>query len=88
MGVISLLVLFASILLERSYRWLGIVYGLAYAGFCALLMVYPMLALGLDYSTGYFYTEEAYAIQMAIDALIVVSSVWLGLYLLKKKVSV
>jgi len=88
LGIISLLVLFASILLERSYRWLGIVYGLAYAGFCALLMVYPLLALGLNYSTGYFYTEEAYAIQMAIDGLIVVASVWLGLYLLKKKVSV
>ena len=87
-GVVALLVIFTAILLERSYRIIGIVYGLAYAAVCAILMVYPLLALGPDYSTGYFYTEEAYAIQMAIDALVVVASVWLGLHLLKKKVSV
>ncbi|MFC4601268.1 hypothetical protein [Cohnella hongkongensis] len=87
-GVIALLVVFASILLERSYRWLGLVYGVAYAAVCGILMFLPPLALGLDYSTSYFYTDEVYAIQMAIDALIGVASVWISLHLLKKKVSV
>ncbi|QTH45618.1 hypothetical protein J4772_15075 [Cohnella sp. LGH] len=87
-GIIALLILFASILLERSYRWLGIAFGLAYAGLCAALMIFPPLALGAEYSAGYLYTEEIYAIQIAIDLLIAIVSVWLGLYLLKKKVSV
>ncbi|MFB9278648.1 hypothetical protein [Cohnella cellulosilytica] len=88
LGAISLLVAFAAVLLERSYRLLGIVYGLAYAAVCAVLMIYPTLALGAEYSVGYLYTEEVYAIQIAVDALVAVVSVWLGLYLLKKKVAV
>ncbi len=51
-------------------------------------MFFPPLALGAEYSVGYLYTEEIYAIQIAIDLLIAIVSVWLGLYLLKKKVSV
>jgi len=88
LGILALIITFTSILLERSYRMIGIFYGLVYAAVGVLLMIYPMIALGAQDYSPYLYPEEIYAVQMAIDALIVVVSVWLGLYLLKKKVSV
>jgi hypothetical protein len=86
LGIIGVLVAFTAILLERSFRLIGIAYGLAYAAFCVILVSYPAYVLSMSYP-GYLYVEEMFAIQLAILLLVALVSIWLALYLLKKKVS-
>lgn len=87
-GIWTVLVLFASILLERSYRRIGILYGILYAAGCAAAVIVPLASLGIDDPGAYLYPGEIVAIVGAIAAILLILSVWLGLRLLKRKISV
>ncbi|WP_372660966.1 hypothetical protein [Cohnella sp.] len=87
-GVLAVLVLFTSILLERSYRRIGILYGILYAAGCFAAVIVPLTTLGIENPGAYLYPGEIIAIVLVIAALLLVLSVWLGLRLLARKITV
>ncbi|MBD2871359.1 hypothetical protein [Paenibacillus arenilitoris] len=88
LGTIVVLAIFTAILLERSYRGIGILYGLLYLGACALAVAFPIIFLGVEVPYTYFYPAEVYAIELAMCALVGGVSVWLGTRLLARKITV
>lgn len=87
-GILAVLVAFAAILLERSYRLAGIALGLLYVAACAVLVVIPLFYFAFESSGGFFYPEEVLGITLLTCACVGVLSVWISFRLLAKKVSV
>lgn len=85
-GTIAVLAIFTAILLERSYRRLGILYGVLYLSGCVLAVMSP--ALLFDSRHPYLYPNELYAVQVIMFVLVLCISVWLGIKLLAKKITV
>lgn len=88
LGITAVLAVFTAILLERSYRRLGILYAILYLAACCAAVVWPLAALGLGHPDAYLYPEEIAAIELAMEGLVLVASVWLGFRLIAKKVTV
>jgi hypothetical protein len=84
-GIFGVVTIFTAILLERSYRKLGILYAILYVLACLFAIIYP---LGLDQQGAYLYPEEIFSIEISICAIVLVGSVWLGFRLLAKKITV
>ena len=87
-GIISVMVMFTAILLERSFRGIGIVYGVGYAAVCAAAMSLPMEVLQLHSQDAYLYPGEIWAIELAMCAVVAIVSLGLGYWLLNKKITV
>ncbi|PEJ58311.1 MULTISPECIES: hypothetical protein [unclassified Bacillus (in: firmicutes)] len=81
--------LFTFILLERSYRWKGILFGILYAMGIAVLLFSPAIIqnyiIGNDFS---FYPSEVIYMELGLFAIIITISILFSKYLLKNKVSV
>lgn len=89
-GIISVMVAFTAILLERSFRGIGIVYGIGYAAVCAAAMSLPMGMLELQNTNAflYLYPGEVLAIELTACAVVALVSLGLGYWLLNKKITV
>jgi len=87
-GMISVMVVFTAILLERSFRGIGIVYGIGYAAVCAAAMLAPMQVLGMQNPDAWLYPGEILAIELAACAVVALVSLGLGYWLLNKKITV
>ncbi|WP_018759254.1 hypothetical protein [Paenibacillus terrigena] len=87
LGIIGVIVIFTAVLLERSYRRLGILYAIGYSAACVGVILSPFI-LGLDRSNSYWYPSEIYTMELAACLLISVISVCLGFWLLRKKITV
>ncbi|SFD20346.1 hypothetical protein [Bacillus sp. UNCCL81] len=81
--------LFTFILLERSYRWKGILFGILYAMAIVVLILIPEIiqsyVFGNDFS---FYPSEVVYMEIGLIAIIITGSILFSKYLLKNKVSV
>ncbi|MBP0726825.1 hypothetical protein J5Y03_16835 [Bacillus sp. RG28] len=88
LGFISLLVIFTGILLERSFRWKGIILGIIYFVFAITLFICPIYINGSVVPSGYFYPSELLIIEIIICLLIGALSIWISKWLLNKKVGV
>ncbi|PGM56842.1 hypothetical protein [Bacillus sp. AFS053548] len=81
--------LFTFILLERSYRWKGIIFGILYAMAIVVLILIPEIiqsyVFGNDFS---FYPSEVVYMEIGLFAIIITGSILFSKYLLKNKVSV
>lgn len=81
--------LFTFILLERSYRWKGILFGILYAMVIVVLILIPEIiqsyVFGNDFS---FYPSEVIYMEIGLFAIIITGSILFSKYLLKNKVSV
>ncbi|MEH7350032.1 hypothetical protein [Gottfriedia acidiceleris] len=81
--------LFTFILLERSYRWKGILFGILYAMAIVVLILIPEIiqsyVFGNDFS---FYPSEVVYMEIGLFAIIITGSILFSKYLLKNKVSV
>lgn len=88
LGVIAVLVVFTAILLERSYRLIGIFYAILYLLACVAAFILPLETLGIEAPGAYLYPEEIFAIEIAVCVLIAAVSVWLGFRLMAKKITV
>lgn len=87
MGIAALTVVFTAVLLERSYRRIGIVYALGYAGGWAivqLMMFYAYESSLFDY----LYKHEFAVLMVAGWLIMAAVSVSLGIRLLNKKITV
>lgn len=85
-GTIAVLAIFTAILLERSYRRLGILYSVLYLSGCVLTVMSP--ALLFDSRHPYLYPNELYFAELIMFVLVLCISVWLGMRLLAKKITV
>jgi len=88
LGMIGIIVMFTAVLIERSYRRWGILYGVSYFAVCVAVIVSPMVLLGIDRSSGYWYPNEIYMMELAVCLLVPVISIGLGFWLLCKKITV
>ncbi|TVY01953.1 hypothetical protein [Cohnella terricola] len=87
-GIMAVIVAFTAILIERSFRLIGIVYAAFYVAACLLAVVFPIYTFGIDRSNAYLYPEEVFGIECLICILVISVSVWLGFRLLAKKITV
>lgn len=85
-GTIAVIAIFTAILLERSYRRLGIFYGVLYLSGCVLAVMSPALLFNSRHP--YSFPNEIYAEVLIMFALVLCISVWLGMRLLAKKITV
>ncbi|GAV12989.1 hypothetical protein [Paenibacillus sp. NAIST15-1] len=85
LGIVAVMVIFTAVLLERSYRRIGVLYAFAYFAGSAILVVYPILFLRMD---GYWYPIEIFGMHLGACLLVAVISGCLGFWLLRKKITV
>lgn len=85
-GLMIMLVLFTAIMLERSYRIKGIVLGIVYCVLVGALFISPLL---IDDANGIsLFPSEIFRMLTALGFIITAVSIWLGSWLLKKRVTV
>lgn len=90
-GLVLIFAIFTVILLERSFRWKGIVLGILYAIFNVVVLISPILIneLVLMPNNGFsLYPIEVFYIELCLIGLITAISIILSKYLLQNKVSV
>ncbi|EFM12830.1 conserved hypothetical protein [Paenibacillus curdlanolyticus YK9] len=85
-GIAAVIVLTTIILLERSYRIVGIVVGFVYGAGIVVLFSIPFVML-ID-RTSRFYPKELLAMGIGIVLLVTALSIWWSSYLLRKKITV
>ncbi|WP_157756195.1 hypothetical protein [Paenibacillus crassostreae] len=88
LGIMAVLAIFTAILIERSYRRIGILYAVLYLTICSLAVILPIVSLGLNVMDGYLYPNEIFVIELVMCICVVAISVWLGCRLLAKKITV
>lgn len=81
-GFMAVFVLFTSILLERSYRFIGVFYGMLYGLFAVIVFHSPLLF------ANYLYPAELLIAGVVTWAIVVGMSIWFSHYLLNRKISV
>jgi len=87
-GIISVMAAFTAILLERSFRGIGIVYGIGYAVVCAAAMVLPMEVLDMRNPDARLYPGEVLAVELTACAVVALVSLGLGYWLINRKITV
>lgn len=90
-GLAFVFVIFTAILLERSYRWKGIVFGIFYCIAILVLCISPLLINNLlsNSDSGFtFYPYELFYIELGVLIIVTAISILFSQYLLKNKVSV
>ncbi|WP_455662471.1 hypothetical protein [Pradoshia sp.] len=87
-GFIILTILFTAILMERSFRWKGLLLGLVYIAASLLLSFSPIFTLVALDKVDYFYTSELAYMFITSSVIAGAVSVWISHYLLNKKVTV
>ncbi|WP_077619852.1 hypothetical protein [Bacillus sinesaloumensis] len=86
-GMAAVCVAFTAVLFERSYRIKGIFLGVLYVGLSLLVAIGPLLID--EFLLGnYFYENELFYMVIATGLLTWVGAIWIGNYLLNKKIRV
>jgi hypothetical protein len=83
-GILAVFVIFTAVLLERSYRWRGIVYAILYVAACGAAIGF---AANLS-PYGYFYPREITALRFGIYLVAMGVTLALGFRLVSKKITV
>ncbi|WP_117161707.1 hypothetical protein [Paraliobacillus sp. X-1268] len=86
-GIMAVSVLFTAILLERSFKWKGIFAGIVYGALAVGVFISPLLLQDLVLD-GFFYPIELFVIEIVLVLIVIIVSVWLSGFLLKKKITV
>ncbi|MFD1361131.1 hypothetical protein [Lentibacillus salinarum] len=86
-GFMAVSVLFTALLIERSFGWKGIVLGIGYTALSVIIMISPLLAIAfMDHY--YLYPLETLGMEIGLGLLVTVGSLWMGHYLLTRKITV
>ncbi|MGG0176891.1 hypothetical protein [Gottfriedia acidiceleris] len=81
--------LFTFILLERSYRWKGILFGILYVVAIVGLLLIPAFIQSYMFEDDFsFYPSEVIYMELGLFTIIIIGSILFSKYLLKNKVSV
>ncbi|TCZ80930.1 hypothetical protein E0485_01185 [Paenibacillus albiflavus] len=86
-GAMFIVAIFTIIMLERSFRWKGIIAGIGYAVVLLGILWLPQIINILLYPK-YWFNIEVFIIEIIIRVLLIAISLWLSSYLLRKRISV
>ncbi|QHS24378.1 hypothetical protein GWK91_16495 [Virgibacillus sp. MSP4-1] len=86
-GLLAVAILFTAILMERSFKWKGIIAGVLYSAMAILVLISPVLLQELVLN-GFFYPMELFVIEIVMGIIVLAVSIWMSGFLLKKKVTV
>ena len=86
-GLLAVSILFTAILLERSFRWKGILGGLVYSVIAIAVLISPIL-LHEFVLNGFFYPIELLVLEIIMGLIILIASTWLSGFLLMKKITI
>jgi len=86
-GFMAVFIVFTIVLMERSWRWKGIILGVLYGAISFVIAISPWI-LQFFILNGYFYPIEMYFLQIAAVLIVSIGSIWIGHLLLKNKVTV
>lgn len=86
-GIVAVCIAFTAILFERSYRLKGIFFGILYAAASILIIFAPILVN--EFILGnYFYANELFYMELGTCLLTLAGAIWIGNYLMNKKIRV
>jgi hypothetical protein len=86
-GLLAVSILFTAILLERSFRWKGILTGIAFGAIAVAALLAPIL-LHEFVLNGFFYPLELLVLEVVMGSIVLGASIWLSGFLLKRKITV
>jgi hypothetical protein len=86
-GLMAVFILFTAILLERSFRWKGLLLGIGYVGLTTAFFLLPIILTGMFDKT-YLYPMEWLVLQSIFGIVLIVISIGLSRHLLKKRITV
>lgn len=86
-GIIAVMVLFTGILLERSFRWKGVILGIGYGVLAVMFFLSPVMLQEMVLND-YLYKGELLILEIVTALIIMASSIWISGYLLRKKIRV
>ncbi|MCY9660865.1 hypothetical protein P5G65_00380 [Paenibacillus chondroitinus] len=86
-GVVSVIILFTAVLLERSFRFKGIAAGILYIGAAVFLIILPEMISEI-WVPDFFFPSELVQLELVMGILVTAFSLWFSSYLLHKKVTV
>lgn len=86
-GFMLLVLVFTSILFERSFRFKGIMLGLGYSVGLFVLFISPMIAEDV-FGFNWLYPGEMLVVESVLGILVIGISSWMSQYLLNKKITV
>lgn len=86
-GVSAVSILFTAILMERSFKWKGILAGLIYSAVAVGLMISPLF-INEFFLNGFFYKIEMFVLEIIMGFLVLAGSIWTCRFLLMKKITV
>lgn len=86
-GMIAVFIAFTVILFERAYRVKGIIYGIIYCCLSIVIIIAPLLIDNFILKN-YFYTIELFMMELAAGLIALAIAIWLGHFLINKKVRV
>lgn len=86
-GFMVMTVLFTTVLFERSYKWKGIVLGAGYGLLSVVVFVSPLLPMLIS-GNDYLYPIEMLIVEIIMGLIVTAAAIWLGGFLLKKKITV
>ncbi|MGM9927437.1 MAG: hypothetical protein ACI35P_05740 [Bacillus sp. (in: firmicutes)] len=83
LGIVVVIVLFSVILLERAFRYKGLIVGVIYGIACIILFFVPDY---ISYNIISLYEDEILLSRIVISSFITICSLWLSHYLMKKQI--
>ncbi|MBR7554895.1 hypothetical protein ACFFJI_00110 [Allobacillus sp. GCM10007491] len=86
-GILTVIILFTAILLERSYRMKGVLFGGTFVVAVNLLVILPLI-LNQTIFDSFLYNGEVLLIILALGVIVLVGSIWLSKRLLDEKIRV
>ena len=88
LGTLFIIVLFTVILLERSFKLVGLLLGIIYTSFAIGLFILPFVVQFIFFDTFYLYADEMFYVQLVISFIIGGVSLWISYILINRKVTV
>jgi hypothetical protein len=86
-GMAAVFIVFTAILFERSYRKIGIIYGILFCLFSLVIMAVPIL-LDSFVLIRYFYPIELLFMELIAGCIVLAIAIWTSNFLIKNKVRV
>lgn len=86
-GFLVVYLIFTAILMERCYRWKGIIFGLLYSALAIIIFLAPIIVT-IRLEKMYLYPLELLFLQIVLGILVLGVTFWVNHYLLKHKVTV
>lgn len=87
LGTMFVVMVFTCILLERSFKFIGLLFAVPYIGLMLLILSVPQI-IQLIFERNVLYSGEAFVLQVCLTILVIIISLLFSRYLINKKVTV